>query len=65
MAVAKDGNQRPGNSAVSEVSGDHANNGKALARYAERYEYDSQGNILALHHETPSESKAWTRFYGS
>ncbi|KAH6845654.1 YD repeat-containing protein [Chaetomium sp. MPI-CAGE-AT-0009] len=65
MAMAKDGRYRPDNTAhgVGEASGDHANNGKALARYLERYEYDSQGNILALHHETRSESKAWTRVY--
>lgn len=65
MAIAKDGKDRPDNSghSISEASGDHANNGKALARYLERYEYDSQGNILALHHDTRSESKAWTRLY--
>lgn len=63
MATAKNGKDRPDNTAVSEASGDHANDGKALARYIERYEYDSQGNLLALHHETPSESRAWTRLY--
>lgn len=63
MAMAKDGKDRPDNTGIGEASGDHANDGKALARYLERYEYDTQGNILALHHETRSESKAWTRLY--
>ncbi|KAL6854889.1 hypothetical protein ACO1O0_006024 [Amphichorda felina] len=63
MAAAKDGRNRPGNSSGDYSSGDHVNDDKPLARYKEQYEYDTQGNILALRHETPSESRAWTRLY--
>jgi len=57
MAVAKNGGYNLGRAV------DHVQDGKALARYVERYQYDSQGNILSLHHETPSESRGWTRSY--
>ncbi|KAK4165588.1 YD repeat-containing protein [Cladorrhinum sp. PSN259] len=48
---------------TSQPSSDHGNNGKALARYVEWYRYDSQGNILSMHHQTCSESREWTRVY--
>ena len=64
MACAKDGNMFPGQSGpLNEASGDHPHNGEALARYIEKYDYDSQGNILSLQHATPSESRSWTRLY--
>ncbi|KAB5542516.1 YD repeat-containing protein [Coniochaeta sp. 2T2.1] len=65
MEAAKAGSAKPGKQpgSAGEAAGDHPHDGKALGRYIESYEYDTQGNILALHHETLGESRAWTRHY--
>lgn len=42
----------------------HPEDGQALARYVERYDYDIAGNIVELRHSVPVEnSKNWTRTY--
>ncbi|WYZ35516.1 hypothetical protein EsH8_X_000163 [Colletotrichum jinshuiense] len=64
MAASKNGSYNLGHSSPpGGATGDHVHDGKALARYIERYQYDSQGNIICMHHETPAESQSWTRHY--
>lgn len=41
---------------------DHSSNGNAMARYVERYSYDSIGNLLMMSHESDSQH-SWTRVY--
>ena len=47
---------------VCQVPLDHPHNGNAMARYVERYSYDSTGNILSMQHDSHS-WRSWTRQY--
>lgn len=42
----------------------HPHDGKAMRRYAERYEYDSVGNLKRLWHGTDGAGPTWQRAYG-
>lgn len=41
----------------------HPNDGNALGRYVEHYEYDAVNNIQKMHHDNLTTNYSWTRHY--
>jgi RHS repeat-associated protein len=58
----QNGNSQPDHTDVPRITVNHPNNGQAMRRYTEEYEYDGVGNILKMIHQA-SNGGNWTRRY--